>query len=87
MTAYKKEENWPEVFVKVYVKDAISDRIWIENPMCKQYCSEIVKVFGTVKPSTTSPTNSIMGPAKPDVDPMPLGKLKCYFRIISKCQL
>ena len=70
MTAYKKHENWPEVFVRVYVKDAISDRIWIENPMCKQYCNEIAKVFGTVKPATISPTSAIMGPAKPDSDPI-----------------
>ena len=75
MTAFKKHENWPEVFVRVYVKDAISDRIWIENPMCKQFCSDIVKVFGTVKPSTTSPTSSMMGPTKPDIDPMPNSEL------------
>lgn len=70
MIAYKKHENWPEIFAKVYVKDAISDRIWIDNPMCKQYCNEIVKVFSTAKPATISPTSAMMGPSKPDSDPI-----------------
>ena len=70
MTAFKGHDNWPEAFLRAYVKDAIADRMWVDNPMCKQHCSEIVKVFGTVKPSTASPTTTVIGSAKPDFDPI-----------------
>ena len=73
MTAYKKYENWPELFVKLYVCDAISDRVWCENPMCKPTCTDIARVFGTLKPSSITPSGAMLGKMKSDNDPM--GKL------------
>ncbi|KAB0403447.1 hypothetical protein E2I00_001896, partial [Balaenoptera physalus] len=28
MAAYEEDENWPEIFVKVYIEDSLGERIW-----------------------------------------------------------
>ncbi|KAB0795233.1 hypothetical protein PPYR_12072 [Photinus pyralis] len=42
--------QWPDVFVKLYVEDALGDRTWIDNPYCKPFVENIVTAFNTKQP-------------------------------------
>ncbi|KAF2879696.1 hypothetical protein ILUMI_26472 [Ignelater luminosus] len=42
--------QWPEAFVKLYVEDALGDRVWIDNPYCKPFVDNIVTAFNTKQP-------------------------------------
>ncbi|KAF5278356.1 hypothetical protein FQA39_LY05845 [Lamprigera yunnana] len=42
--------QWPDIFVKVYVEDALGDRIWIDNLYCKAFVDNIVTAFSTKQP-------------------------------------
>ena len=35
MSALRHERTWPDVLVKVYIEDAIGERIWVDHPDCK----------------------------------------------------
>ncbi|XP_018336442.1 integrator complex subunit 1 isoform X3 [Agrilus planipennis] len=50
MHAFAEVLQWPEVFVKLYVEDAVADRIWIDNPYCKPFVENIVTAFNTKQP-------------------------------------
>ena len=44
---YQEEEDWPESFVKVYVEDALGDRVWVDNEHCRSFVENIWTAFGT----------------------------------------
>ncbi|XP_045473416.1 integrator complex subunit 1 [Harmonia axyridis] len=48
--AYSDIGSWPEVFVKIFVEDALGDRIWIDNPYCKPFVDNIITAFNTKLP-------------------------------------
>ncbi|XP_017779364.1 PREDICTED: integrator complex subunit 1 [Nicrophorus vespilloides] len=48
--SFGEVSNWPEVFLKFYVEDAVSERIWIDNPYCKPFVDNIVTAFNTKLP-------------------------------------
>ncbi|GJQ80377.1 hypothetical protein Trydic_g12240 [Trypoxylus dichotomus] len=48
--AFNDVEHWPEIFVKLYVEDAVGDRVWIDNPFCKPFVDNIKTAFGTKQP-------------------------------------
>ncbi|KAK7940544.1 hypothetical protein WMY93_003870 [Mugilogobius chulae] len=35
MAAYEEDENWPEIFVKVYIEDSLGERIWVDSSHCR----------------------------------------------------
>ncbi len=45
--AYREERSWPEVFVRIYVEDAMGERLWVDHPDCKGFVDNIVTAFGT----------------------------------------
>ncbi|XP_065313982.1 uncharacterized protein LOC135923255 isoform X2 [Gordionus sp. m RMFG-2023] len=45
--AYIDEEDWPELFIKVYVEDAMHERMWVDNIECKSYVDNITTAFNT----------------------------------------
>ncbi|XP_061455378.1 integrator complex subunit 1 isoform X1 [Rhineura floridana] len=55
MAAYEEDENWPEIFVKVYIEDSLGERIWVDSPHCKVFVENIQTAF-----STTMPPKSIL---------------------------
>uniref|UniRef100_A0A8C4NEG2 Integrator complex subunit 1 RPB2-binding domain-containing protein n=1 Tax=Eptatretus burgeri TaxID=7764 RepID=A0A8C4NEG2_EPTBU len=50
MAAYEEDENWPEVFVKVYIEDSLGERVWVDSPYCKLFVDNIQTAFGTKTP-------------------------------------
>ncbi|XP_061404832.1 integrator complex subunit 1 [Lethenteron reissneri] len=59
MAAYEEDENWPELFVKVYIEDSLGERIWVDNVHCKAFVENIQTAFGT-----KSPPRCLMLPAE-----------------------
>lgn len=45
--AFQDEDDWPESFVKVYVEDALGDRVWVDNDHCRSFVENIWTAFGT----------------------------------------
>ena len=45
--AFQEEDDWPESFVKVYVEDALGDRVWVDNEYCRSFVENIWTAFGT----------------------------------------
>ncbi|KAH3871098.1 hypothetical protein DPMN_034292, partial [Dreissena polymorpha] len=52
MQAYVEESNWPEDFVKVYIDDALGERVWVDRADCKGFVDNIVTAFKTNMPKT-----------------------------------
>ncbi|XP_059981244.1 integrator complex subunit 1 isoform X1 [Lagenorhynchus albirostris] len=50
MAAYEEDENWPEIFVKVYIEDSLGERIWVDSPHCKTFVDNIQTAFNTKMP-------------------------------------
>ncbi|XP_021535932.1 integrator complex subunit 1 [Neomonachus schauinslandi] len=53
MAAYEEDENWPEIFVKVYIEDSLGERIWVDSPHCKTFVDNIQTAFNTKMPPKT----------------------------------
>ncbi|XP_064415075.1 integrator complex subunit 1 isoform X2 [Latimeria chalumnae] len=47
MAAYQEDENWPEIFVKVYIEDSLGERIWVDSMHCKIFVENIQTAFCT----------------------------------------
>ncbi|KAK3607441.1 hypothetical protein CHS0354_035142 [Potamilus streckersoni] len=56
--AYSEEENWPDEFVKVYIEDALGERVWVDRADCKGFADNIQTAFNTNIPKGSS----LMGP-------------------------
>ena len=63
MSAFAGERNWPEIFVRVYIDDAMGERVWVDHPDCKGFVDNIVTAFGTKTPSAAA--SQSFYPAKP----------------------
>ncbi|XP_047389738.1 integrator complex subunit 1 isoform X2 [Sciurus carolinensis] len=50
MAAYEEDENWPEIFVKVYIEDSLGERIWVDSPHCRTFVDNIQTAFNTRMP-------------------------------------
>ncbi|XP_018599754.2 integrator complex subunit 1 isoform X3 [Scleropages formosus] len=50
MAAYEEDENWPEIFVKVYIEDSLGERIWVDSCHCKTFVDNIQTAFTTRMP-------------------------------------
>ncbi|XP_028842567.1 integrator complex subunit 1 isoform X2 [Denticeps clupeoides] len=50
MAAYEEDENWPEIFVKVYIEDSLGERIWVDSSHCKNFVDNIQTAFTTKMP-------------------------------------
>ncbi|KAF4115851.1 integrator complex subunit 1 [Onychostoma macrolepis] len=50
MAAYEEDENWPEIFVKVYIEDSLGERIWVDSSHCKTFVDNIQTAFTTKMP-------------------------------------
>lgn len=50
MAAYEEDENWPEIFVKVYIEDSLGERVWVDSLHCKTFVDNIQTAFNTKTP-------------------------------------
>ena len=49
--AFAEETNWPHQFIKVYVDDALGDRVWVDHELCKCFVDNLLTAFETRIPS------------------------------------
>lgn len=47
---YHNKTTWPERFVRVYVEDAINERVWVDLEDCSSFIENICTGFGTRTP-------------------------------------
>ena len=50
MSALRHERQWPDLLVKVYIEDAVGERIWVDHPDCKGFVENICTAFETKMP-------------------------------------
>lgn len=41
MVVYEEDENWFEIFVKVYIEDFLGEWIWVDSFYCKMFVDNI----------------------------------------------
>ena len=46
--AFQEVVHWPEQFLKVYIDDAMGERLWVDHPECRQFTDNILTAFNTV---------------------------------------
>ena len=40
--------HWPDQFLKVYIDDAMGERLWVDHPECRQFTDNILTAFSTI---------------------------------------
>ena len=50
MSALRHERQWPDLLVKVYIEDAVGERVWVDHPDCKGFVENICTAFETKMP-------------------------------------
>ena len=43
---------WPDTFLKVYIDDAMGERLWVDQPECRQFTDNILTAFNTILPAS-----------------------------------
>ncbi|KAF7268865.1 hypothetical protein GWI33_018061 [Rhynchophorus ferrugineus] len=51
--AFADKENWPEAFLKIYVEDAVADRVIIDSPFAKPFVDNVITAFHTKIPPSS----------------------------------
>jgi len=51
-TAFQDISPWPEQFLKVYIEDAMGERLWVDQTECKLFTDNILTAFNTILPPT-----------------------------------
>jgi integrator complex subunit 1 len=49
-SAFADDENWPDTFVKVYLDDALGERVWVDRSDCRVFVENIQSAFNTKMP-------------------------------------
>lgn len=50
---YSDKRQWPEIFMRIYIDDAINDRFWSDNSLCAPFIKNISAAFKTRQPQLT----------------------------------
>ena len=66
-----------DLLVKVYIEDAIGERVWVDHPDCKGFVENICTAFDTKMPSSNlffsqaskPPSDSASGPGRESPGP------------------
>ncbi|XP_017798364.1 PREDICTED: integrator complex subunit 1 [Habropoda laboriosa] len=64
MKGFHEKRNWPEIFVKLYIEDALGERVWVDHEECKGFVDNILTGFNTRHPpkSVLQPELSVLTP-------------------------
>lgn len=64
MKGFHDKRNWPEIFVKLYIEDALGERVWVDHEECKGFVDNILTGFNTRHPpkSILQPELSVLTP-------------------------
>ena len=76
-TVYHHLLNSTDLLVKVYIEDAIGERVWVDHPDCKGFVENICTAFDTKMPSSNlffsqaskPPSDSASGPGRESPGP------------------
>ena len=49
-TAYQDISSWPEQFLRVYIDDAMGERLWVDQAECKLFTDNVLTAFNTILP-------------------------------------
>eukprot|EP00731_Ephydatia_muelleri_P029324 Em0020g968a len=52
--ALRDSYEWPDAVAKVYIEDAVTDRLWVDLPPCSKFVDNICTIFQTRLPSAVS---------------------------------
>ncbi|XP_022818000.1 integrator complex subunit 1-like [Spodoptera litura] len=70
---HRESNNWPDIFIKVYIEDALNERCWVECSWCKCFVENVVTAFSTKQPpSHLIPTDNTLGTMSPSGAGSPL---------------
>lgn len=47
---YHNKKQWPENFLKMYIEDAVNERLWVDYDECSSFIDNITSSFGTKIP-------------------------------------
>ena len=64
-TAYQDITPWPDQFLKVYIEDAMGERLWVDQAECKLFTENILTAFNTILPPAIRAGEEAGGPACP----------------------
>lgn len=53
LRVYNDKRQWPEIFMRIYIDDAINDRFWSDNSLCAPFIENIAAAFKTRTPQLT----------------------------------
>ncbi|EDV20866.1 uncharacterized protein TRIADDRAFT_60509 [Trichoplax adhaerens] len=59
MYTHANDDCWPERFVQVYIQDALGERLWVDNEMCKDFVQNILTVFDTLLPTIDGSSSNV----------------------------
>ncbi|KAJ8668061.1 hypothetical protein QAD02_009724 [Eretmocerus hayati] len=64
MRGFHDKKEWPDVFIKIYIEDALGERVWVDNEECKGFVDNVLTGFNTRVPpkSVLQPELSVMTP-------------------------
>lgn len=63
MASHSNETHWPDTFLRIYIEDAIGERVWVDHEDCRLFAANIMTAFNTELPPKVNilpeaPTNS-----------------------------
>ncbi|XP_012280876.1 integrator complex subunit 1 [Orussus abietinus] len=64
MRGFHEKKSWPEIFVKLYIEDALGERVWVDNEECKGFVDNILTGF-----NTRHPPKNVLQPELPVLTP------------------
>ena len=44
---YENETQWPDIFIKAFIDDSLSERNWVDSDLCKEFVQNILLAFHT----------------------------------------
>ena len=53
-SAFQDITPWPESFLRVYVEDAMGERVWVDQTECKLFTDNILTAFNTILPPSAT---------------------------------
>ncbi|KAJ1532280.1 hypothetical protein ONE63_000894 [Megalurothrips usitatus] len=51
MRAFNEKKHWPDSFVKLYIEDAVNERVWVDMEECKGFVENVITAFNTRLPT------------------------------------
>ncbi|CAG9768098.1 unnamed protein product [Ceutorhynchus assimilis] len=74
--AFNDKDDWPEIFVKLYVEDATGDRVIIDSPFAKPFVDNVTAAFHTkVPPSSLLKSETSSSAARDTSSPLTINIL------------